>query len=67
MKTVKGIHAAYRAMYERVPREFSAQMTHDDEGRIISVELPGGAAVAFSADEMRVFLNDIERRKHDQL
>lgn len=63
MKTVRGVHAAYKPFYERTPTEYLAQVTHDSAGRIITVELPGGSALALSADELRSMLNDIEGRK----
>ncbi len=58
--------AAYRAFYERTPQEFTAQVTVDDEGKIVTIELPGGSLVAVPIEALRTHLNNVKARENGQ-
>lgn len=63
MKTVRGISAAFKPFFQRDLTEYQAQLTFDEEKRVLIIELPGDGIVALPADELRKWLNDIEVRK----
>ncbi len=58
--------AAYRAIYQRVPEEYTAQVTVDDEGKIVTIELPAGSLVAVPFEALRIHLNNIKAREDEQ-